>query len=174
VAREIWPCRDGFVSFALRGGPARIPGLVAMVAYMDEHGMAPAWLKTKDWKAHNLNILSQAEIDELSQPFAEFFATKPMSELYAAACQRSLMLAPIYTAREITASEQLAAREFFVELDDAGRGRLRYPGAFARSNKTAIGITRPAPRLGEHTAEVLGEIGIGDAEVARLRAEGVV
>src|SRR6266566_2904050 len=31
VAREIWPCKDGFVSFALRGGPARIPGLVAMV-----------------------------------------------------------------------------------------------------------------------------------------------
>src|SRR6185295_613930 len=174
VAREIWPCRDGFVSFALRGGPASIPSLVAMVSYMDEHGMAPAWLKTKDWKVHNLNILSQAEIDELSQPFADFFATKPMAELYAAACQRSLMLAPIYTAREITASEQLAAREFFVDLDDAGRGRLRYPGAFARSNKTAIGITRPAPRLGEHTAEVLGEIGVAGVEIARLRAEGVV
>jgi len=26
VAREIWPCKDGFVSFALRGGPARVPG----------------------------------------------------------------------------------------------------------------------------------------------------
>src|SRR5216110_2957180 len=37
VAREIWPCQDGFVSFALRGGPARVPGLVAMVQYMGEH-----------------------------------------------------------------------------------------------------------------------------------------
>src|SRR5262249_39885192 len=55
VAREIWPCKDGFVSFALRGGPARIPGLVAMVRYMDEHGMASARLKAVDWKAHNLN-----------------------------------------------------------------------------------------------------------------------
>src|SRR6266566_2333379 len=45
VAREIWPCKDGFVSFALRGGPARIPGLVAMVKYMDEHGMASAALR---------------------------------------------------------------------------------------------------------------------------------
>jgi len=174
VAREIWPCRDGFVSFALRGGPARVPGLVAMVTYMDEPGMAPAWLKTKDWKVHNLNILSQADIDQLSQPFADCFATKTMSELYKAACDRSLMLAPIYTAREITASEQLAAREFFVAVDAAGHGGLRYPGAFARSNKTAIGITRPAPRLGEHTGEVLREIGIADAEVMHLRAEGVV
>ena len=173
VAREIWPCRDGFVSFALRGGPARIPGLVAMVSYMDEHGMAPAWLKAKDWKTHNLNILSQAEIDELSQPFADFFATKPMSELFAAACARSLMLAPIYTAREITASPQLAAREFFIEVDAAGSGTIRYPGSFARSNRTAIGITRPAPRVGEHTADVLREIGITNVEFDRLRAEGV-
>src|SRR5205807_462180 len=65
VAREIWPCKDGFVSFALRGGPARIPGLVAMVKYMDEHGMASAALRARDWKAYNHNLLTQAEMDEL-------------------------------------------------------------------------------------------------------------
>src|SRR5262249_56368229 len=37
VAREIWPCKDGFVSFALRGGPARIQRLVAMLNYLDYH-----------------------------------------------------------------------------------------------------------------------------------------
>src|SRR5438874_1613111 len=70
--------------------------------------------------------------------------------------------------------EKSVAREFFVEVENPGRGRLRYPGAFARSNATAIGIRRPAPRLGEHTAEVLGELGLGAAELERLRAEGVV
>jgi benzylsuccinate CoA-transferase BbsE subunit len=173
VAREIWPCRDGFVSFALRGGPARIPGLLAMVAYMDEHGAAPEWLKTKDWKAHNLNLLGQAEVDALSQPFADFFLTKPMAELFQAACARSLMLAPIYTAREIDASPQLAAREFFVTVEGPD-GPLRYPGAFARSNAATIGIRRPAPRLGEHTAEVLADLGLGARDLERLRTEGVV
>jgi crotonobetainyl-CoA:carnitine CoA-transferase CaiB-like acyl-CoA transferase len=169
VAREIWPCKDGFVSFALRGGAARIPGLVAMVAYMDEHGMASARLKAIDWKTYNHNLLTQAEVDELSREFGGFFLTKTMSELYRAACERNLMLAPINTAREITASAQLAAREFFVDV-----GTLRYPGAFARSSATAIGIARPAPRLGEHTAAVLAELGLGAADVERLRAEGVV
>jgi len=174
VAREIWPCKDGFVSFALRGGPARIPGLIAMVAYMDEHGMASARLKALDWKRYNHNLLTQAEVDELSSEFGAFFLTKTMSELYRAACERSLMLAPINTPREILASSQLAARGFFVEVETPDRGRLRYPGAFALSNATSIGIRRPAPRLGEHTAEVLGELGLGAAEVERLRAEGVV
>jgi benzylsuccinate CoA-transferase BbsE subunit len=174
VAREIWPCKDGFVSFALRGGAARIPGLVAMVAYMDEHGMASARLKAIDWKRYNHNLLTQDEADALAREFGAFFRTKTMSELYAAACERNLMLAPINTAREIAASAQLAARGFFVDVENAERGPLRYPGAFALSNATRIGIRRPAPRLGEHTAEVLGEIGIGAAEIERLRAEGVV
>ena len=174
VAREIWPCKDGFVSFALRGGPARIPGLVAMVTYMDEHGMASPTLKAKDWKAHNLNLLAQPQVDELAREFGGFFMTKTMAELYHAACERNLMLAPINDAREIAASRQLAAREFFVEVENPGRGTLRYPDAFARSNTSTIGIRRPAPRLGEHTAEVLGELGLGAAEVGRLRAEGIV
>jgi benzylsuccinate CoA-transferase BbsE subunit len=174
VAREIWPCKDGFVSFALRGGAARIPGLVAMVRYMDEHGMASPRLKEIDWKTYNHNLLTQTEVDDLSREFGAFFLTKTMSELYRAACERNLMLAPINTAREITASAQLAARQFFVEVEHPGRGRLRYPGAFALGNATAIGIRRPAPRLGEHTAQVLSELGLGAAEVERLRAEGVV
>ncbi len=174
VAREIWPCKDGFVSFALRGGPARIPGLVAMVAYMDEDGMASAALKARDWKSHNLNLLTQPQVDELSREFGAFFMTKTMAELYRAACERNLMLAPINDAREVAASRQLAAREFFVEVENPDRGTLRYPGAYARSNASTIGIRRPAPRLGEHTAEVLGDLGLGPAEVARLRAEGIV
>src|SRR5262245_66551504 len=62
--REIWPCKDGWVSFALRGGPARVPGLIAMVAYMAEHGMASERLRATDWKAYNHNLLSQEERSE--------------------------------------------------------------------------------------------------------------
>jgi crotonobetainyl-CoA:carnitine CoA-transferase CaiB-like acyl-CoA transferase len=178
VQREIWPCKDGWVSFALRGGAARIPGLVAMVKLMDEHGMASEKLKAIDWKAYNHNLLSQVEVDELSAELGAFFRTKTMTELFQAAVERNLMLAPANTAREIAASEQLAAREFFVDVDHPGRGRLRLPGGFAKigaasGEAPAIGIRRPAPRLGEHTEEVLGEIGVTEAMLAELRHAGV-
>jgi len=179
VQREIWPCQDGWVSFALRGGPARVPGLVAMVAWMAEEGMASERLRAMDWKAYNHNLLSQDAVDTLSEEFGAFFRTKTMTELFQAACTRKLMLAPANTAREIVASEQLAARRFFVDVDHPGRGALRLPGAFAVSTSadpeaTAIAVRGPAPRLGEHTAAVLAEIGVDGDGLARLRAEGVV
>jgi crotonobetainyl-CoA:carnitine CoA-transferase CaiB-like acyl-CoA transferase len=178
VQREIWPCKDGWVSFALRGGPARVPGLIAMVKLMDEHGMASEALKATDWKTYNHNLLSQAEVDALSAEFGGFFLSKTMTELFRAAVERNLMLAPANTAREIDASEQLAFREFFVDVEHPGRGRLRHPGGFAKissrdPNETAIGIRRPAPRLGEHTAQVLEEIGVSEAMLTELRHAGV-
>ena len=179
VQREIWPCKDGWVSFALRGGPARVPGLVAITAWMAEEGMATDRLRAMDWKAYNHNLLSQDEVDALSEDFGAFFRTRTMTELFRAACARNLMLAPANTAREIVASEQLAARGFFVDVDHPGSGALRLPGAFAISTSgdpdaTTIAVRGPAPRLGEHTAAVLAEIGVDADALARLRAEGAV
>ncbi len=131
--QEIWPCKDGFVSFALRGGPARIPGLIAMVQYIDEHGLATPALKERDWTKYNHNVLTQAEVDAIAAPFAAFFRTKTMQELYDGACERRFMLAPANTEREVLASRQLKARDFFTEIEPPdNRGeRLRLPARFA-------------------------------------------
>ncbi len=169
--REIWPCSDGYVSFALRGGPARIPGIVRMVEYMDEHGMAPAHLKERDWASYNHNVASQEEVDRIEDALAAFFRTKSMQELFDAACERGLMLAPANTAREVLASRQLAARDFFVEIDDPALATpLTLPGAFAKSSRGGIGARRRAPRLGEHNPEVYGSLGL---DAAALAADGI-
>jgi benzylsuccinate CoA-transferase BbsE subunit len=170
--RELWPCADGYVSFALRGGPARIPGIKALVEYMGEHGMAPAALKNRDWSGYNHNLVTQAEVDEIEAAIGAFFRTQTMAELFTAACARNLMLAPANTAREILASRQLTARGFFVELDDPGRGiTFQYPEAFAKTSIGGVGIRRPAPRLGEHNTEVYGALGL---DAAALATAGVI
>jgi crotonobetainyl-CoA:carnitine CoA-transferase CaiB-like acyl-CoA transferase len=167
---ELWRCTDGFVSFALRGGPARIPGIIALVQYMDECAMAPPALKSRDWKSYNHNTISQPEVDEIEAALAAFFQTKTMAELFEAACARNLMLAPAYTAKEIVASRQLAAREFFVDIDHEHLGvTLKVPGAFAKSSRGGIGVRRRAPRLGEHNDEVYRALGLDPAALAAER-----
>jgi len=68
-------------------------------------------------------------VDELSREFRRVLPDQDDGELYRAACERNLMLAPINNAREI-APRPSSRREFFVEVEKPGRGRLRYPGAF--------------------------------------------
>jgi crotonobetainyl-CoA:carnitine CoA-transferase CaiB-like acyl-CoA transferase len=144
IQREIWPCKDGFVSFALRGGPARIPGLIAMVQYMDEHGMAPAVLKDRDWKKYNHNTVTQPEIDAISAPIGAFFLTKTMQELYDVACERRLMLAPASTEREVLQSRQLKSRNFIVEQEGPKGSRLPFPERFAQWSRTRVRGAAPS------------------------------
>jgi crotonobetainyl-CoA:carnitine CoA-transferase CaiB-like acyl-CoA transferase len=173
--RELWPCADGYVSFALRGGPARIPGIIGLIQYMDEHGMAPEWLKTRNWSNYNHNLISQPEVDAIEAALGAFFRTKTMAELFAAACERNLLLAPANTAREIIGSRQLAARGFFVDIEYPDLGvTLTYPGACAKTDGDGARIRRRAPRLGEHNAEVYAALGIDAAALRALTGDGVV
>jgi crotonobetainyl-CoA:carnitine CoA-transferase CaiB-like acyl-CoA transferase len=146
-----------------------------MVQYMDEHGMAPACLKDRDWKTYNHNLLTQAEVDEMQSAFTAFFATKTMAELYEAALERKLMLAPINDPSAIVASHQLGFRNFFTDLEYPHLGgRLRHPGAIAKLRPDGLRGPFRAPRIGEHNRDVYGEIGLDENALTELRTEGVI
>jgi crotonobetainyl-CoA:carnitine CoA-transferase CaiB-like acyl-CoA transferase len=173
--REIWRARDGDVSFGLRGGPARIPNLVATVEYMAECGMAPEWLRSYDWSSYNHNELSDAEIARLEAVFAAFFASKTRRELYDEALRRRIMLAPCNDAAGILEQPQLRSRGFFTTVDYPELGAaLEHPAFFAKSSACRIGVRGRAPRVGEHNAAVYGELGLGAADLEALARDGVV
>ena len=81
---------------------------------------------------------------------------------------------PINTYADVLADEQVTAREMVVETDHPTLGRLRTLGTPLKLSRTPLVTGRPAPLLGEHTTEVLGEAGYSEAEVAELRAAGAV
>ncbi len=75
---------------------------------------------------------------------------------------------------EVIANEQVLARGLITELDHPDIGLVRQPKPAARFDRTPARIHGPAPRIGEHSAAILAEIGLGAAEVERLAAEKVV
>jgi len=173
--REIWPVRDGHVSFGLRGGAARVPGLRALVAWMDEVGHAPQWLRDYDWEAFRPEALDAAELARLEQAFGAFFASLGMRELYEGALERRVLLAPCNDAREVIEQRQLRERGLFVSIDYPHLGAaIEHPAFFGRSSAHATAIRRRAPRIGEHNDEVYGELGIDPDELEKLASEGVV
>jgi crotonobetainyl-CoA:carnitine CoA-transferase CaiB-like acyl-CoA transferase len=69
---------------------------------------------------------------------------------------------------------QIVANDVLVEQVHPTAGRQRQPRPVPRFEATPAAIQRPAPGLGEHTDEVLAELGLGGSEIASLRSDGVL
>jgi crotonobetainyl-CoA:carnitine CoA-transferase CaiB-like acyl-CoA transferase len=75
---------------------------------------------------------------------------------------------------EVIVNEQVLARELITEFDHPDIGSVRQPKPAARFDRTPAAIQGPAPRIGEHSAAVLAELGLEAVEIERLAAEKIV
>lgn len=155
--REIWPCKDGWVSFGLRGGKARVPSLTTLTRLVaDERDIDAHALTDSDWTEFSQNTATDDELKAIEQPVAEFFARHTMRELYEIACETNLMLAPCNSPREIYASAQLSAREFFGPVGDVARFPRSFVIVSSRDGEaTPAGARAAAPELGSVDAAAL-------------------
>jgi crotonobetainyl-CoA:carnitine CoA-transferase CaiB-like acyl-CoA transferase len=81
----------------------------------------------------------------------------------------------IYDVAATVADPHVAARGAVATVDDPVLGPVRMQGVYPRFSRTPGAIQRGAPRLGEHNDEIYrGLLGLSEAEVAALRAEGVI
>ncbi|PAY08751.1 MULTISPECIES: CaiB/BaiF CoA transferase family protein [Bradyrhizobium] len=82
--------------------------------------------------------------------------------------------APILRRGEIIANEQVVARGLIAELEQPGVGTVRQPKPAARFEVDAAAIGGPAPRIGQHTRQVLSDLGYGEAAIAEMIAQKAV
>jgi|TARA_B100000315_G_scaffold229068_1_gene238387 crotonobetainyl-CoA:carnitine CoA-transferase CaiB-like acyl-CoA transferase len=80
----------------------------------------------------------------------------------------------INSRAQVIDDPQIVAMQALVEYNHPDGGTLRQPRPAARFHGTPSNIVRPSPGLGEHTAEVMNELGFTAQEVERLRARGVI
>lgn len=82
--------------------------------------------------------------------------------------------APVREVAEVLDCEQLAAREFFLDIEQPEVGQQRMAGISPRLSRTPGSVSRPAPRHGEHSRQVLQEmLGIDALEYERLEQAGI-
>jgi crotonobetainyl-CoA:carnitine CoA-transferase CaiB-like acyl-CoA transferase len=112
-----------------------------------------------------------ANFDALQAFLQDWCREQSVQELYEKAQTRRIPFAPVSTMGDLLASPHLRARGFFVTIDHPVAGAVTMPGAPYRFSATPWAIRRPAPCLGQHTAEVLGEAGVAAGPLA---AAGVV
>jgi crotonobetainyl-CoA:carnitine CoA-transferase CaiB-like acyl-CoA transferase len=173
--RNLWACADGFVSFAIQGGPiGRHTGRM-LAQWMAERGAVPPVIAAIDWDRFDNTTLTQAQVDELEAAIAPFLRSLTKTEFFSEVVKRKMLGYPVGDASDSLADPQLRARDFWrTQVPANGLPPLRFPGGFALFDGERPALRRPAPRVGEHNAELYGEAGVDADELARLRATGTL
>ena len=105
---------------------------------------------------------------------AEIIKERPTAEWLQRLDANDVPSAPVLRRNEVIANEQVLARELIVELDHPDIGRVRQPVPAAHFDRTPARIQGPAPRIGQHSAAILAELGLEAAEIERLATEEIV
>ena len=98
----------------------------------------------------------------------------PTRELIARMAAEQVPVGPVNSIEEMLVDPQIVHNDSWFELDHPTAGKIRAPRPVARFSETPQQVRRMPPLHGEHTAEVLRELGIDDAGLAKLKADGVI
>jgi formyl-CoA transferase len=105
----------------------------------------------------------------------EWFAARPFDKAVEGLLAHDIPHSPIMSIADIFADPHYRAREMIVDAPAEGLGALPQPGVVPKLSLTPGRVTHAGPPLGRHTDEVLsGLLGMSAAEIADLRAQGVV
>jgi len=157
TAPALFPCADDryvyFVLFVADLKPWR-----ALVEWMDTKGLAvdllaPEYEDARYRQEHFGHIQDLVEV---------FFLLQTAEEAYHEGQARGLSIGIAYAPDDLFHDEHLSARDFFVTVEHEDAPPGRYPGPPMRFSDVAPVAPQRAPRLGEHTADVVAGVHGGD------------
>jgi len=112
--------------------------------------------------------------EELIARFDKIFMTRPRAEWLRILTEHGVHFAPVNRIQDVLEDPQALVNGYLTDFEHPHLGTIRIPGFPVQFGNHAAGMHTPAPELGEHTAEVLGELGLTDDQIAGLIERGIV
>ena len=110
---------------------------------------------------------------EINRIIAEKFQTRTRMEWIEALNGAGVPCGPIYNLKEVFSDPQILHQEMILESEQPS-GKVKMPGFPVKITDTPAALRRPSPQLGEHTGEILKEIGYGESEIEEMRQGKIV
>jgi crotonobetainyl-CoA:carnitine CoA-transferase CaiB-like acyl-CoA transferase len=111
---------------------------------------------------------------ELVSVLDGIFRAKTYGEWIEILSQSKIVWSPVTTPLEVTRDRQAHANEFFVDWDHPEDGKIKVLNNPIKLSKTTAEITMPAPKLGEHSEEILKGLGYAESEIQAMKASGTI
>ncbi|MDY6934668.1 MAG: CaiB/BaiF CoA-transferase family protein [Spirochaetota bacterium] len=120
------------------------------------------------------NIFSRlVNRDELTQIVQERVKQFTREEMIQKLDPYGVPYAPVNTISEVAEDPHIKSRENLIDMDTE-KGRIKVPGMAVRLSETPGRVARPSPRIGEHTEEILTELGYTEDAVKQLRDKKII
>jgi len=120
------------------------------------------------------NTARMANLPALVAAMSEVLASRPRVEWLARLDAAGVPAGPVHSVGEALSHPQTLARGMVVDLEHPEAGPTKALGCPVHLSATPTRVERPAPRLGEHTRDVLRECGYAEAQIDAFAATGVV
>ena len=159
----IYETSNGFMTVAVMGNKE----WTALTRALER----PEWLDDPRFKTP---ALRDQNIDDRLQMAQDVLKSRTTEEWLERLEAEGVPCAPVLTRDEVIKHPQVLASNILMETAHPVVGRLRQTRPAARFAKTPPEYRRGAPLLGEHTSEVLGELGLSRQDIDALRASNII
>jgi formyl-CoA transferase len=161
---NLYPCKDG--SYVLIAGNAdslykRLMSAIGRSDLRDDPALA-----RNDGRA--------AQMERIDEAISKWTSEKTQQQVLDEMEKAEVPAGRIYTAADIATDPHYAARGMIENIVASDGEPLKVPGIVPKLSATPGAIRSQAPKLGEHTEEVLKEIGFAVQEISELKAKGIV
>jgi crotonobetainyl-CoA:carnitine CoA-transferase CaiB-like acyl-CoA transferase len=117
----------------------------------------------------------RAHEDLIDEQLAAYCRDRTADDIVDTLWEAGVPVAKVMQPHRQTELEQLTFRDFFEELDHPVNGRARFSTVPMRVSGGAVPLHMdPAPLLGQHNHELLTGLGLTEAEIASLEADGII
>jgi crotonobetainyl-CoA:carnitine CoA-transferase CaiB-like acyl-CoA transferase len=163
VPTGVFRCRDG--SIIIQAASNRMYHRLCKALDAEELINDPRFVTIPDRQAHR---------EEMTQELERRLQTRDMDDWQERLNEAGVPAGPILNVKQTFEDPQVRTLPAVAEVHSAKLGPLRLSGHGVNLERTPPGLRSAAPERGEHTDEVLAELGFSTAEVAALRRDGVV
>jgi crotonobetainyl-CoA:carnitine CoA-transferase CaiB-like acyl-CoA transferase len=160
----VLPCKDGYIVI-ITPEEHQWKALIELIGN-PEWSHQP-WCKDREARSENAS-----EINEL---LSQWTVKHTKEEIFKKGQALSCPVSPCQSAEDLFKSEQLAAREFFLEIEHPELGPLMFPTSPYRFSESPWLFKKWAPFLGESNETVYcGRLGYTEEELHKLKQDGVI